>query len=1325
MNRFLWLAAMGSLALAISMQSGQAEDIGFIENFSLAPDRTVPLKQLIPGTEDYYYYHALHYQNTEQWPKVEVTLKAWIDRYRVTPRVIEIQNRQALLTYGTNPDRSLTEIRNRLQLQFNHQREQLDKTSNLPSKLDPLRISPQRLTQEALARHPRTVEGFEDAALDWLIATDLDAERRRHLLSRLTRPDYVKLARVVVDDLNTPNSGGFGQFPIHAQLLLSQLDECLRLKPDLLNQRNFVNVYLTKLQPSDDTNWRQDPPALEAYLDRLWAFVVKLQPAHNSLKAHVLYHRLVLDRSQGVYDVERFLTYLKLPRNVSYMEPEYARRDENRRWPANLQSDFSEFTLLSAVGDDEPLVRSYLQHFFVEAEDYSVYMPYIADTYLKSIFAETKIVLGLGDAERWYSLLTPTAYQALKERIDLDFAFTNKTEYGPDEAVGLDLHIKNVDTLIVKVFEINTQNFYRENAREIGTDINLDGLVANSETTHTYNEPPLRRVRRHFDFPGLDHRGVYVIDFIGNGMSSRALIRKGKLRYLVRIGAAGQVFTILNESNQPVPDATLWMAGTLYTPKENGEIVTPFTIAPGKKPIVLSAGGFSSLEHVQQASEHYTLVAGIYVDRESLLSRKSAEVVIRPSLRVKNTPVSLKLLEEVQLLITSQDLDGVTTSKEVSDFKLFEDRESKFEFQVPQRLASIQFTLKAKVQNLSANLKQDLQVSQQFSLNEIDRTEKTQDLHLLRIDGNYVIDVLGKSGEYEAGRPVRIQLKLRDYTDLVHVTLQSNELGRVTLGPLEGVVSITATGPQETSHTWPLQTDSHTYPQAVQGATDQPLHIPYMGLERKPERAHLSLLEIRGERFIADRFDALKIDDGMLHIAGLPPGDYSLLLKDSGRHLKLRLTEGQRQDGYVLGEYRTLQVVNEKPLQLAPLEVTDEMVRITLHNAGPLARVHLFATRFKPAYSAYQELAALGTPEPVGMRTSRFDSLYVAGRNIGDEYRYIIDRKFKPRFPGNMLDRPSLLLNPWAVRSTETGEQLAKDGGMFGKGEAKGEGSLPYANSLLQMMESNTDFSSLDFLAVTSTVALNLLPNEAGVIELKRADLGPQQDLMIVAVDPLNTASRSISLPEPKATYLDLRLPQSLDVKQHFTQQKRISILLAQQTLVLPDITSTKVETYDSLARVFGLYATLTKDPELTEFSFMLNWPNLTAEAKRTLYSKYACHELSFFLSRKDPEFFKTVIVPYLANKKDKTFMDDWLLGSDLTAYREPWNFAQLNTLERILLARHVKEEEARVARFVTDQFDLLPPDIERFNHLFRTAIKGSSLDTGMCSALKPTWRRE
>ena len=256
--------------------------------------------------------------------------------------------------------------------------------------------------------------------MDWLVATELTPDRRRHLLERLQRPDYPQLPKLVVDDLNYQNSGGFGCFGIHGQLLLAQLDECLKLKPDLLNQQNFVNVYLAKLRPNADVDWRHDPAEHRAYLERMWSFVQKLAPAHNSLKAHVLYQRLVLDRSQGVYDKPTFMAYLQLPRNANYMSPKFMELEDNRRHTADLAANFENVTLLPPVGNDEPLVRSYLQQFFVKETTYEPYTPWVNDLYLKRTFAETKIVNGLGEGEQWSAMLTPAEYQALKDRIDLD-----------------------------------------------------------------------------------------------------------------------------------------------------------------------------------------------------------------------------------------------------------------------------------------------------------------------------------------------------------------------------------------------------------------------------------------------------------------------------------------------------------------------------------------------------------------------------------------------------------------------------------------------------------------------------------------------------------------------------------------------------------------------------------------------------------------------------------------------------------------------------------------------------------------------------------------
>lgn len=43
--------------------------------------------------------------------------------------------------------------------------------------------------------------------------------------------------------------------------------------------------------------------------------------------------------------------------------------------------------------------------------------------------------------------------------------------------------------------------------------------------------------------------------------------------------------------------------------------------------------------------------------------------------------------------------------------------------------------------------------------------------------------------------------------------------------------------------------------------------------------------------------------------------------------------------------------------------------------------------------------------------------------------------------------------------------------------------------------------------------------------------------------------------------------------------------------------------------------------------------------------------ELYFFTYHKDKPFFDSVVRPYLENKRDKNFIDLWLLGRDLSSF--------------------------------------------------------------------------
>ncbi|MEM7395187.1 MAG: hypothetical protein AAF492_22880, partial [Verrucomicrobiota bacterium] len=157
-----------------------ANEIGFRETFALAEARAAALKQLIPGTRDYYVYHALHYQTVGDEKAYREIMTQAAKRHGRTPWMNELENRQALLNYEKEPKAALDHIRNRLNLRFDHRREQDDATSSLPTRLDPDRISTETFKADAL-RHRNNLHKFTDAGLKLLADEKLNPVQRRQL----------------------------------------------------------------------------------------------------------------------------------------------------------------------------------------------------------------------------------------------------------------------------------------------------------------------------------------------------------------------------------------------------------------------------------------------------------------------------------------------------------------------------------------------------------------------------------------------------------------------------------------------------------------------------------------------------------------------------------------------------------------------------------------------------------------------------------------------------------------------------------------------------------------------------------------------------------------------------------------------------------------------------------------------------------------------------------------------------------------------------------------------------------------------------------------
>jgi len=163
-------------------------------------------------------------------------------------------------------------------------------------------------------------------------------------------------------------------------------------------------------------------------------------------------------------------------------------------------------------------------------------------------------------------------------------------------------------------------------------------------------------------------------------------------------------------------------------------------------------------------------------------------------------------------------------------------------------------------------------------------------------------------------------------------------------------------------------------------------------------------------------------------------------------------------------------------------------------------------------------------------------------------------------------------------------------------------------------------------------------------------------------------------------------------------------------TLKIDDIVSAEFQIYDDLKDVFTLLQTLNGNTHLNKFRFILDWEQKKEAEKNELYSKHACHELNFWLSRKDKGYFENVVVPHIENKRAKTFMDHYLLKDDLSAFAKPWEFARLNTAERILLAESLEDQRTDLLRSVDEGYWLNPITRANDDRFYDVAIRGLGL---------------
>ncbi len=1275
-------------------------DLEVREALALSEDRDAALALLLPGSEDHDYHRCLHAQHAGTLDEADRIIHAWPERHGHTERYRRLQLRQLLLrVMGTGSGTIVDQVRDWFGVSHWHEAEVETVDAKRPTRVAEGAFDGERLLQQSVD-HDSNLSQVTDEGLYELLERDLDPTRRRVLLGRLGHTPQPAIVELIARDLDAKHSGGFGSLAIHDQLTREQLLALGALRPDCRAHLGWVSAVVKRMvPPRASVDLELDRELRLAYLIALWGFVGELPDAINSLKAHVLWHLLDTHRRLGMPPEPRLITaYLQMPRAASYVSRDWMDR-VRREHVAQLGSDFRAVTGLSPAGDDEQLVRDLLSLRIDSAEQYARWLD---RHWLDTEIATARLLHGEGDTDRATLTLGPANAAALRERIELAWCPHNPTRFGIDDPIALEADVKHVPELVVKVFRIDPLAYFQNQKKEVGPDLDLDGLAASHEQVLRFTEPAVRRVRRRIELPMCARPGTYVIDLIGNGMSSRAVIHKGRLRQMMRIGPAGHTVTIVDEAGRPRPDARAWIGDREYMPDAQGSFIVPFSTAPGRTPALLFCGDIASVQDITLYREVYQLTTTFLIDRQDLTAGRPARAIIRAELTNNGALISLKAIKRPTWEITLTDANGVATTK--SQPLVLDDHDAAvLEWPMGEDTASVTLAIRGVVEVRSEQREQEITDSRTFEVGGIHRSTTIEALFLARTTGGFVLSALGKSGEPRAQRPITVGVIHRWSRMQINLELATDEHGRIELGTLPGISKITATLGASTQTWW---IEDHVGALGIQAAAGKDVVIPLSPSRTAAEVIRrMSLVETNGVPVHHPQVTLIALEDGIL-IRGLRAGDYVLRAPGIAQ-VTINVLDVRAEIRNIAFSAHEVGELSRAAPSIVELTATDAL-RIRLREPTERTRVHVIATKFVPSLLA---LPWIG-PRGVGRRTDRArGALYVSGRELGDEYRYILDRRSAKRYPGLLLDRPGLLLNPWSRRVTTTDVAHARGGGSFAPAAARQQGyHAPQAAARPAAGSSEEAFASYDFLGTPPAVLTNLQPDESGLITIPLADLAGAASVAVIVDDSAGASVRYITLPEAPLAPRDLRLKLALDPARHATQKKVIQPLRAGEQLVIEDLATAKVHLVDSVERAHAYLLALRDESLLREFSFVTKWHTLPDAERRERYSKYACHELHLFLYFKDRPFFDEVVAPYIAHKRTKTFLDHWLLGSDLTPYLEAASLAQLNALERALLVRRVPAGDA-IGRILGDQVVVLPPDPTLDTRLIDGLIGASTLD--------------
>jgi hypothetical protein len=1065
-----------------------------------------------------------------------------------------------------------------------------------------------------------------------------------------------------------------------------------------------------------------------------WTNELQQNQTYNSFKSQFLREILEFDLESNKPNKELFLAYLENPnKSLGIFE---ATHNKNLNSKVSYDSFWHSFHNLRTGQwtDEQKLVESYLNQFFKSMNNIGEFEKYFEPKYLTKQFYTAKIQSG-ENIENVTKIFSEAELTEIRETKKLKFVSWNKTKFNLGEEVTLFLEVKNIQNFCINIFEINTESYYRKNKSEIHERINLTGLIPSKTTEFNVDTAPV--ISKVMEFKDLfpSKRGVFIVEFIGGGLSSRALIRIGALSLIRQVLSKGLLFHMIDEQKNicQAESTDIIVGDKLFKPNpELGfGVLVPYSNTEINESAILRHEGYAEIYNLNVPAERVTFDMGLVFNEETLVAGTQVSFLLMPKLYINSQAISNVAIKKLKAEIKSTNDTGIDNSSTIDDIKLEGNKDAVVKYLIPPKTERIEIKVSGKFSSSAQEKEIDIVNVKTITINRFRERYIYYNTYLSQNEGNYHLHFLGKNGEPYANQKVSINFTPLYLNKTETVQFETSSTGEIKLGKLANITNI---GVQMVDSPCTEKLNSNfnlnnldkisTLPRNFDIAVGEDICFP-------PDDDTFNLQDYELSRVckdnmisvISDLSANLSYESGMIYLTKLEVGTYKFLYRKQQVTISIQVHKGKRWEAspdYLVKEKSIMKLMTQS-LYIAYKDMNIENKKVSftvLSNNMNTVQVHAFAYSYMPTAldSLIQSVKSLKASENAELFTLTANAnVYLSEKNLGDEIKYVLERKRKHTFMGNTLEKPSSLLKRHFVRETNQDQEQLNAERDYGDSLKRRAAQKQNLDRIGARNVSSTSYSINNlntFLGCSGWSEFNIQPDESGKVSFELPDSTCLGTLVIIIKDKKNSIIEKRSLKSEEKVFKNITLAESKTANKVYLYDRIAHKIGKGQGCEVKDLAATELSMVEDVKTLYKMLKLISSNPKLDEWDFLGNWHSLSPEDQIKKYDKYISHELNLFAYFKDKEFFNAVVKPHIANKSTKHFIDHFLLGNteELRTYLSTAKLSTLNQVETALLVKHFAVSESDRCKAISENVRQIVGsqhiDIREFKRLFDSVLK-------------------